>query len=474
MAKTNINYDAIRASRRHLKSVKKFKGSISQSTTYMTLKSISMNHDNCLNHALSQMQDLNSDFKSFSTLRTRYFAYIATVLSSFIDAEKGLTSKKKIKGIKKKVLSKYKLNKKQKQKMVKRFNSWLNKKKKTTGVKSTGGSKSTNATKSKKTTSARAKELSKRDKEMQKALRDFKHQRKSAAATGGSAIGISQRDKEMRESLKEFKDQRKSAAAAVTGGAVAGIANELNEAVSTENNTEAVEQDVNEETTDVKEENKVTTENKNVEIKASKNTTATTKSASTPKTVTKAETPSYNNSDESYSDSSDDYSEDVDTSTDTDSGDSYDETYTPEAEETDIDTDEDTSADEDAVLIDDKTDTPTKKSSGGSIVPGVLGVAAAGAAGVAGVRYIKNKDKNKYIVDEDEEEDSDDEEVNDNQNDNYSYQATSHDNMIDETEEPVSKYKAGNDNINKLSLDEEEDIKIDNNYEDDEFNEELE
>ncbi|MBE6158031.1 MAG: hypothetical protein E7160_04480 [Firmicutes bacterium] len=117
--------------------------------------------------------------------------------------------------------------------------------------------------------------------------------------------------------------------------------------------------------------------------------------------------------------------------------------------------------DDSTVVIDDSTTTTTSssssKSSGGSIIPGVLGVAAAGAATVAGVRYIKNKDKDNYSVDEYDEDDDDD--------DDYSYSAKKND-------EPVDKYKAGG-NTNNLNLDDVDDIKIEDDFDDD-FDQELE
>ncbi len=124
------------------------------------------------------------------------------------------------------------------------------------------------------------------------------------------------------------------------------------------------------------------------------------------------------------------------------------------------DTGDTTSADDVSVIDENAEPTPTKSSSGGgSVIPGVLGVAAAGAAGFAGVRYIKNKNKDKFIVDEYDDSDEDEED--------YSYN--------DKSEASGEKYKAGSDKVNNLSLDEEQDIKIGEDYdEDDDVNEELE
>ena len=164
--------------------------------------------------------------------------------------------------------------------------------------------------------------------------------------------------------------------------------------------------------------------------------------------------------------------------------------------ETDEDTDtSDTKDDTKTIEIDDKeeSDTPTKKS---SPIPAILGVGAAGAAGFAGVRYIKNKNKDTYNAEEyDEEEDSEDVDYSysdDNNgeesyiNEKYSASGNASENLpssegIEKSNDlPVTDetVEIENDNINRdsnnLSLDEDEDIKIEDDYEDDFEDEELE
>ena len=141
--------------------------------------------------------------------------------------------------------------------------------------------------------------------------------------------------------------------------------------------------------------------------------------------------------------------------------------------------------DDDSITIGgDESDTPTKSKSGGSVIPAVLGVGAAGAAGFAGVRYIKNKNKNNYITEEYDEENSEDVDYSysddENGEENYSeekYNANNGDNSnlsVDGDSVKVSDDTISIENdSNNLSLDEEEDIKIDDDYQDD-FDEELE
>ncbi|MBQ2640219.1 MAG: hypothetical protein IJF92_05635 [Bacilli bacterium] len=138
-----------------------------------------------------------------------------------------------------------------------------------------------------------------------------------------------------------------------------------------------------------------------------------------------------------------------------------------------------TTEDEEAITIGegdsgDDTSSPKRKT---NVVPAILGVGAAGAAGFAGVRYIKNKNKDNYNTEEYDENDSDDVDYS------YSDDSNGEDNYSEE------KYSAGskkedhlsvdgdtikvNDDSNNLSLDEDEEIRIEDDYQDD-FDEELE
>jgi len=125
--------------------------------------------------------------------------------------------------------------------------------------------------------------------------------------------------------------------------------------------------------------------------------------------------------------------------------------------------------------------------SNSNAIPIGLGVAAAGAAAIAGARYIKNKDRDEYTDEYDDNYDEyKDDNYNDNNNDNdntydeskddtseidYSYKAEST-NEITSHNENIDEYNAGE--INKLSLEDGDDVMIDDDYYEDDFNEELE
>lgn len=187
----------------------------------------------------------------------------------------------------------------------------------------------------------------------------------------------------------------------------------------------------------------------------------------------------------SSSDSGGDDSAVEDTSSGDDSGTESPKPSTSDTGNTDIDdTDsekpEGDSSDDDTIEINDKpsTSSNSRSSHGGSVIPAVLGVGAAGAAGFAGVRYIKNKNKDNYS-----EENYDDEEGSEEVDYSYSDDNNGEDSYSEEKYSADKKNKDHmsvdgdtikiNDDSNSLSLDEDEEIKIEDDYQDD-FNEELE
>lgn len=110
----------------------------------------------------------------------------------------------------------------------------------------------------------------------------------------------------------------------------------------------------------------------------------------------------------------------------------------------------------DVISIDKDTPKNPSTSGGSAVIPTILGVGAAGAAGVAGIHYIQKK----YGKDDEYYEDDTEYDNNDNQ-ESYSYQNDtalningSQENIIQE----IPKYKAGS--VNKLKLDDGENIKI--------------
>lgn len=114
----------------------------------------------------------------------------------------------------------------------------------------------------------------------------------------------------------------------------------------------------------------------------------------------------------------------------------------------------------DVISIDkDTPKNPSTSSEGSSVIPTILGVGAAGAAGVAGIHYIQKKfgKDNEYYEDESSEEDN-------GNNDEYNVSNNGSINISDNPTgviEGIPKYKAGS--VNKLKLDDGEDIKINEN-----------
>ena len=137
------------------------------------------------------------------------------------------------------------------------------------------------------------------------------------------------------------------------------------------------------------------------------------------------------------------------------------EATTPITEETPEINSNDTSGDTlDVITVDDGSTEPNVSTgSGGTVIPAILGVGAASAAIAAGVHHIqsKNKENEDYYEDESEDTDTTYEGNNDSQiitpvEDDY--------NIENKQVEPVPKYKAGT--INKLALEDGENITIDN------------
>lgn len=117
----------------------------------------------------------------------------------------------------------------------------------------------------------------------------------------------------------------------------------------------------------------------------------------------------------------------------------------------------------DVISIDKDTPKNPSTSTGGSaVIPTILGVGAAGAAGVAGIHYVQKKSEkdDEYYEDDTSEYDND----NPDNQDSYGYQSDTPLNINESQEsimQEVPKYKAGS--VNKLKLDDGEDIKINEN-----------
>ena len=96
--------------------------------------------------------------------------------------------------------------------------------------------------------------------------------------------------------------------------------------------------------------------------------------------------------------------------------------------------------------------------SGGSVIPAILGTGVAAAAGAAGIHYIKNKkDQNSQENEYDDENDYDN--TTDNSSQELGLEETEDDYQIsNEIQTETPKYKAGT--INKLVLDDGENVKI--------------
>lgn len=114
----------------------------------------------------------------------------------------------------------------------------------------------------------------------------------------------------------------------------------------------------------------------------------------------------------------------------------------------------------DVISIDKDTPKNPSTSTGGSaVIPTILGVGAAGAAGVAGIHYVQKKSEK-----DDEYYEDDTSEYNNDNQDAYDYQSDTPLNINESQEnimQEVPKYKAGS--VNKLKLDDGEDIKINEN-----------